>query len=95
MPLSEGAPGAGREGGEDEADAEAGVADEQELLRQAKVLPAVRQEQRHRDGQPHRRRSDGRPHFKHLRIIGILKDTQFIRVRSGSMQDRKLILCFC
>ena len=59
MLLSEGAPGAGREGGEDEADAEAGVADEQELLRQAKVLPAVRQEQRHRDGQPHRRRRDG------------------------------------
>ena len=44
MPLSKGAPGAGREGGEDEADAEAGVADEQELLRQAKVLAAVCQE---------------------------------------------------
>ena len=44
MPLSEGAPGAGREGGEDEADAEAGVADEQELLCQAKVLAAVCQE---------------------------------------------------
>ena len=86
MPLSEGAPGAGREGGEDEADAEAGVADEQELLRQAKVLPAVRQEQRHRDGQPHRRRSDGRPNLEYLRICCIS-----FKVWSGSIQDRKPI----
>ena len=80
MFLSKGAPGAGREGGEDEADAEAGVADEQKLLRQAKVLAAVRQEQRHRDGQPHRRRSDGRPNLEYLRVCFIL--IQFIRFRS-------------
>ena len=63
LPVPERAPGAGRERGEDEADAESGVADEEELLRQAKVLAAVRQEQRDRDGQPHRHRGDGRSHL--------------------------------
>ena len=42
------------------------MADEEELLRQAEVLAAVRQEQRDGDGQPHRHRRNGGAHLEDL-----------------------------
>ena len=67
LQVDEGAPCAGRERGEQQADAESGVSDEEELLREAEVLAAVDQEQRDRQEQPHRHRRDGGQNLQHLR----------------------------